>query len=117
MNKSLEKLWNTKKKDLDASLIVSVWLDEFFGSDYETVEKLIYENNPKDSNESEEDYKERLSRIFFKDYQVTKEQLDWWEKEIKKCLIKKFRYNKHILDRGWWSIYLDTAPSLKSENI
>jgi hypothetical protein len=117
MNKSLEKLYNTKKKDLDDTLIVSVWLEEFFGVDYKTAEKLIYENNPKEDGETEDLYKERLGRVFHNEYAVTQGQEDWWVKVIKDYLIKKLRLGKHMVEKSWWAVYLQTAPSIKREGI
>ena len=117
MNKSLEKLQSTKKKDLDDRLIVSVWLEEFFGMDYEAVEKLIYKKNPKEFDESEDSYKARLSRVFHSEYAVTQEQEDWWEKVIKNYLTKKLRLGKHMVEKSWWMISLQTAPSVKRDLI
>lgn len=115
MNKSLEKLYNAKRKDFDDRLLVSTWLEEFFGLDYEAVEKLIYDNNPIEGGESEDDYKHRLGRVFHSTYSVTQDQLDWWEKTIKDYFKKKLRMSKHMVEKSWWAVSVQTAPSLKRE--
>ena len=50
---------------------------------------------------------------WFSKYPVTQEQHDEWNKWAKKHVQKVTKMSKRILERGWWSIYLNYAPSVK----
>lgn len=103
-NKSLEKLRNTKLKKsekLDITLLLDVWLEEFFDTTMEEVEKSGKYND---------------SREFYLAHQVTQEQHDWWEREMKKILPKIMKVTKKFFERQWWLIHVDSSPSVKREN-
>lgn len=103
MNKALKKLKGLKRKDIATSHIVNVWLREFFDTTIEEVEKDYTKND-------DGTYDAKQSRKFYITHKVTQEQHDWWEKEIKK-VFRKFHSKKYV-DRHWWSVHLDTSPSI-----
>lgn len=55
------------------------------------------------------------SREFYREYAVTQEQHDDWEKLAKELVRKTTKLPKKIIERSWWSVYLDCAPSIKEE--
>ena len=56
------------------------------------------------------------TRDFYEKYKVTQEQLDEWEKEAKLLLRKKYKMSKWMVDKGWWSVYLNCSPSVIKED-
>lgn len=108
MNKSLELLKKTKKANLDVSMLVDVWLEEFFNTTISVLktDKRFYN---KDGTE-----KDDISRKFYKAYQVTEEQHDWWENLMFEIMPKVLKVSKAYFKRGWWSLSLNSAPSVKN---
>ena len=99
-NNALETLRNTKLKTgqkLNSNLILNVWLEEFHDT---TMEEVVASNKYEDS------------RDFYSAHKVTKEQHDWWEEKMREVLPKILKVSKTFFNRGWWSIYLNTAPSV-----
>jgi hypothetical protein len=50
---------------------------------------------------------------WFKKYPVTQEQHDAWDEWAKKHVQKVTKLSKNLVERSWWSIYLNYAPSVK----
>ena len=49
---------------------------------------------------------------WFKKYAVTQEQHDEWVAWAKDYIHKETRLSKKMIEKGWWSVYLDIAPSI-----
>lgn len=54
----------------------------------------------------------RVSRDFYSSYMVTQEQHDEWEKWAKEYTKKVTGIKGKLFDRSWWSVYLNTSPSV-----
>lgn len=84
--------------------LVNWWLEKYHNTNLDKIKK----ENP----EWEKD-PEKYSRDFREKYAVTQQQHDEWEEWAKEYCRKKLRLTKRALIRGWWSIYLNTAPMIK----
>jgi len=52
---------------------------------------------------------------WFLKYQVTQAQHDEWEKWAKELIRKRMKFTKWMIERGWWAVYLNIAPSIINE--
>lgn len=86
--------------------LVELWLEKYHNTN---LQKVLEENPEWKENPHEH------TRDFYQKYLVTQEQHDEWEKEAKVLLNKKYKISKWLIDRGWWSVYLNCSPSIKKE--
>jgi hypothetical protein len=49
---------------------------------------------------------------WYKKYAVTQSQHDEWREWAIKTLMKENRMNRKRVERNWWAVYLNTAPSI-----
>lgn len=52
---------------------------------------------------------------WFNKYAVTQEQHDEWVEWAKEHIRKITKYSKRYIDRHFWSVYLNYAPSIKTK--
>ena len=88
--------------------LLDLWLVKY----YNVTMQKVKEDNPEWMKNPQEH-----TRDFYEKYPVTQEQLDEWEKEAKKLLNKKYKMSKCMIDKGWWSVYLNCAPSVIKEEL
>ena len=105
-NKSLELLKKTKKEDLDQSLLVDVWLEEFFGI---TLQSLV--GDPRFYHKNT-DFKKNSSALFYKTYSVTEEQYNWWNDLMMEILPKKHKVSKEVFKKTWGFLHINCAPQI-----
>jgi len=97
-----------KKQKLTQDDIINWWLGRFFNTNL----KQILEENPEWKENPDEH-----TRDFYEKYAVTKEQHDAFEKYFYKEVPKVLKVTQKYWRRyGCWT-YLDTAPSIKKEDI
>lgn len=88
-------------KKVKSEDLVNWWLEKFHNTN---IEKVTKEHPDWDGSDSRE---------FFKTYSVTEEQHDEWEAWAKEHVRKITKLPKKAIDRSFWSISLNTAPSVK----
>jgi hypothetical protein len=94
-------------KKIDPNILVNWWLEKYHNTNL----NKIFEENPK-WKKKPDDY----TREFYNKYKVTQEQYDEWELWAKQYVKKELKLTKALLDRYWWSIYLNTSPSVIKNN-
>jgi len=87
----------------DREEIMNLWLTKY----HNTTVKEVIAKHPKEVLESPD---------WFKLYPCTKEQEDEWVKEAKSLLKKKYKMPKWLIEKGWWSVYLDCSPYVSKED-
>jgi hypothetical protein len=91
----------------DIEELLDLWLVKYHNT---TMQKVREEHTEWMENPQEH------TRDFYQKYAVTQEQHDEWEKEAKLLLRKKYRISKWMVEKGWWSVYLNCSPSIIKEN-
>jgi hypothetical protein len=87
----------------DADVIRDWWLKKFFN----TTSQEVIEKYPKESANGK----------WFDYFKVTQAQYDEWTDWCKKDYLRKqCKISKSIIDRGWWSVFLQLAPSVIEDN-
>lgn len=102
-----EELKKKKKGTISPKDIVNAWLVHYFGKTYEEVEATYKDENgvlPAD-----------ISRQFYQDYALTKEQYEEYELALKEFICKKFNMPKKRYDRDFGLSRLNIDPSIKHE--
>lgn len=89
-------------KKPDKEELLDMWLTKYHNTN---VQELIAKH-PKEVLESPE---------WFKLYPVIEQQHDEWVKECKQLLRSKYKMPKWMIEKGWWSIYLDCSPSISNK--
>lgn len=87
--------------------LLDLWLVKYHNT---TIQKV------KDEHPEWMENPQEHTRDFYNTYLVTQEQHDEWENEAKLLLRKKYKISKWMVDRGWWSVYLNCSPSVIKEN-
>lgn len=95
------------KKKVSSKILINWWLEKYHNTDLDK----ILEENPK-WKENPENY----TRDFYNKYKVTQEQHDEWEVWAKEYTKKITKISIKNLNRSWWSIYLNTSPSVIKED-
>ena len=91
-------------KKVDRKDLLNWWLKKFHNTN---TDELISKH-----------YKEVLeSPDWFKLYPCTQEQCDEWEKWAKDYIKKETKLPKSLVEKSWWSVYLDCSPYVKREII
>lgn len=93
-------------RKVNPNILVNWWLEKYHNTN---LDKILEENPDWKENPKEH------TREFYEKYPVTKAQHDEWEKWAKEYTRKVTKANKHLLERGWGYVYLDTAPSIIKE--
>ena len=101
----MKKLKLLKEEDL-----INWWLKKYHNTDLDQVKKEHPEwaENPS-----------KHSRDFYSSYMVNEEQHDEWEEWAKEYTRKVTGLPKSYINRGWWTVYLNTSPQImetKKEN-
>lgn len=91
------------RKKVDENDLINWWLEKYFNT---TIQE-VFEKNPK--------YKDDNLQ-FYKDYSVTQEQHDQWEKWAKKYTKKVTGIKGKLFDRSWGFLYLNVSPSIKTND-
>lgn len=94
-----------KRKDISETILVNTWLGKYYNTTLQEVEK----NYKKENGE----FLPGETARFYKDFAVTQEQHDEWDKQIRKELRKKLKLSKKMFDRSYSLLYLNIAPSIK----
>ena len=92
------------KKIPNREELLDLWLSKYHNTN---IQELI-------SKHPEEVLK---SSDWFKLYPCTQEQEDEWIKEAKELLRKKYKMSKWMVDKGWWSVYLNCSPYVERVKI
>ena len=100
-----ESLQSKKKNLISERDLINEWLLEYFGKTYEEVEESYKDENSK----SPED----ISREFYKDYAVTKEQYEEFSEKLKEFLCKKWKVNNKYYGRRFGFNLVNILPSVK----
>lgn len=87
--------------------LLDLWLEKYHNTNMQKV---------KDEHPEWMEHPEEHTRDFYEKYRVTQEQHDEWVKETKQLLNKKYKISKRIVDKSWWSVYLNCSPSVIKEN-
>lgn len=119
-----------KKKQISEEDLINWWLERYHHTNLERVmeehpdwkeidEKIKAINEHRGWSKEENDairYQQNLnSREFYSLYPVTKEQHDEWYEWAKEEIRKVTGYKKSYIDKHWWSIYLNTSPTIINE--
>jgi len=91
------------KKKLKEEDLVNWWLEKYHNTNLERIK----EKNPE---RAENPYEH--TREFYAKYPVTEEQHDEWNTWAKSYVKKMTGYSKALIDKGWWSVYLNCSPSV-----
>lgn len=94
------------KKLVESEELINWWLKKFHNTNLKQVVKdhPEWEKNPTEH-----------SRDFYRAYMVSQEQHDEWETWAKEYTRKVTGVSKELLQRSWWSVYLNTSPQIKTE--
>lgn len=84
--------------------LLNLWLEKYHNITFQQV---------KDTHPEWVEHPEEHTRDFYNKYAVTQEQHDEWVKEAKELLRKKYKMSKRMVDKGWWSVYLNCSPSVE----
>lgn len=90
-----------KRKELRGDDLVNWWLSKYHNTTLDQIQK----EHPELTD----------SYDFYTRYAVTQEQHDEWEKWAKEYVRKCTGYSKRLIERQWWSVYLDTSPMVIKE--
>jgi hypothetical protein len=93
-----------KKPKITETDLINGWLEKYHNT---TIDKVLEENPTWKDNPQEH------TREFYDKYPVTQEQHDEWVEWAKETLRKTLRKSKKYIDRSWWSVYLNVAPTIK----
>ena len=118
-------------KEVNMEDLLNLWLKKYHNTNYKKVKKdhpewadaeRVFDEMKKHKKDFTEEectaISERLNNAtteFYKTYAVTEEQHDEWVKEAKEYIRKITKLPKKLIERGWWSVYLDCSPSVKRE--
>lgn len=95
----MRKLVNSKE-------LTNWWLEKYHNTN---LDKIMNENPGWKDNPQEH------TREFYAKYSVTSAQEKEWENWAKEYIRKISGMPKRYIERVWWSIYLNTAPSVINE--
>jgi len=95
------------RKQVSSDELVNWWLDKFHST---SLDKVLEENPEWKDNPQEH------TREFYIKYAVTQEQANEWEAWAKEHIKKITKMSKKLIDKGWWSVYLDCSPSVISND-
>ena len=88
-------------KTVDGDELINWWLTHYHGI---TIKDLV-ERHPDAIK----------TAAWFKLYPVTQQQHDEWEAWAKKRIREVTKYPKKLIEKSWWSVYLDCSPSVIQE--
>lgn len=91
-----------KKNKIDGNYIINQWLKY-----HNTTIEEVFKNYP--------NYKDN-NRQFYLDYAITQKQHDDWEIWAKDYVKKHSKLSNAILKHDWPWLYLNVAPSIKTES-
>lgn len=100
-----------KSKIVKDEDLINWWLTKYHNTNLQKIK----EKHP----EWEKD-PHKYSIEFYETYMVTEEQHDEWEEWAKEYVRKITHLPKALIDRGWWSIYLNVSPQImktEKENV
>ena len=119
-------------KQVKDSDLINWWLEKFHNTNLEQVKKdhfqwaiaeKEYEGMKNYSDQYSDEQRATISgklseatREFYKEYAVTQEQHDEWNKWAQEYTRKITKLPKKLIERGWWSVYLNCSPNIKKEN-
>ena len=93
-------------KKVDSKDLINWWLEKYHNTNLDKVmeENPDWKNNPQEH-----------TREFYAKYPVTSEQEKEWETWAKEYFRKVTGMSKKYIESGWWSVYLNTSPSVINE--
>lgn len=94
------------KKQVEQKDLINWWLEKYHNTN---LDKILEENSEWQDNPQQH------SREFYIKYPVTKEQHSEWEIWAKEYIRQVTKLSKKIIDRNWWSVYLDCSPNIKED--
>ena len=96
-----------KRKLVDPTVLIDWWLTKYHNTNL----KEVQDTHPEWLEEPE-----KHTNDFYREYMVTQEQHDEWEKWAKEYTKKITKVNKAVLERSWVWTYLNTAPRVKEND-
>jgi len=91
------------KAKLTEEDVINWWLEKYHDTNLDKVK----EEHPEWAKDPE-----KHTRDFYAAYMVTEEQHDEWKEWLITTLMKQLRQSRRYIERGLWSVYLNTSPSV-----